>query len=97
MEEVSDHAVGFALAWTRGLVRFDREVRGGRWDPRTVRLRRLAALTCGIVGFGRIGRATARKLGAFGCRVLAHDPHLADGCEGVQSVISTPCSPRATS
>ncbi|CAN7567574.1 C-terminal binding protein [Variovorax sp. LjRoot290] len=86
VEEVSDHAVGFALAWTRGLVRFDREVRAGRWDPATARLRRLAALTCGIVGFGRIGRATARKLGAFGCRVLAHDPHLADGGEGVQSV-----------
>lgn len=86
VEEVSDHAVGFALAWTRGLVRFDREVRAGRWDPATARLRRLGALTCGIVGFGRIGRATARKLGAFGCRVLAHDPHLGDGGEGVQSV-----------
>ncbi|HSW20413.1 MAG TPA: C-terminal binding protein [Ramlibacter sp.] len=86
VEEVSDHAVGFALAWTRGLIRFDREVRAGRWDPATARLRRLAELTCGIVGFGRIGRATARKLGAFGCSVLAHDPHLANDCDGVQSV-----------
>lgn len=50
VEEVSDHAVGFALAWTRGIVGFGR--------------------------IGRIGRATARKLGAFGCRLLAHDPHL---------------------
>lgn len=86
VEEVSDHAVGFALAWTRGLVRFDREVRAGRWDPATARLRRLAELTCGIVGFGRIGRATARKLGAFGGRVLAHDPHLSADAEGAQSV-----------
>ncbi|KQU91549.1 phosphoglycerate dehydrogenase [Variovorax sp. Root318D1] len=86
VEEVSDHAVGFALAWTRGLVRFDREVRAGRWDPATARLRRLAELTCGIVGFGRIGRATARKLGAFGCRVLAHDPYLSADAEGAQSV-----------
>ncbi|BEP65161.1 C-terminal binding protein (plasmid) [Variovorax sp. V213] len=86
VEEVSDHAVGFALAWTRGLVRFDREVRAGRWDPATARLRRLAALTCGIVGFGRIGRATARKLGAFGCRVLAHDPHFSGEAEGARSV-----------
>jgi len=86
VEEVSDHAVGFVLAWTRGLVHFDREVRAGRWDPATARLRRLAELTCGIVGFGRIGRATARKLGAFGSRVLAHDPHFSGEAEGVQGV-----------
>ncbi|MFF5978872.1 C-terminal binding protein [Streptomyces olindensis] len=75
VEEVSDHAVGMVLAWTRGLAFFDREVRAGRWDPASARLRRLSTLTCGIVGFGRIGRATAAKLGAFGCRILAHDPH----------------------
>lgn len=83
LEEVSDHAVGLALAWTRGLVHFDREVRAGRWQPASARLRRLAALTCGIVGFGRIGRSTARKLQAFGTRVLAHDPLLSGEVDGV--------------
>jgi D-3-phosphoglycerate dehydrogenase len=29
IEEVSDHALGFALAWTRGIVAFDRAVRAG--------------------------------------------------------------------
>jgi D-3-phosphoglycerate dehydrogenase len=86
VEEVSDHAVGFALAWTRGLVHFDREVRAGRWVPASANLRRLAALTCGIVGFGRIGRATARKLAAFGCRLLAHDPYLSGEVAGVACV-----------
>ncbi len=86
VEEVSDHAVGFALAWTRGLAFFDREVRAGRWMPSDAKLRRLASLTCGIVGFGRIGRATARKLGAFGCRLLAHDPHLTGDIASVQGV-----------
>lgn len=85
VEEVSDHAVGFALAWTRGLALFDREVRAGRWSPASAKLRRLAALTCGIVGFGRIGRATARKLAAFGCRLLAHDPYPAAPAPGVES------------
>ncbi len=33
-------------------------------------MRRLATLTCGIIGFGRAGRATARKLAAFRCRIL---------------------------
>ncbi|MFG2129614.1 C-terminal binding protein [Streptomyces sp. NPDC048751] len=86
VEEVSDHAVGMVLAWTRGLAVFDRAVRAGRWDPASARLRRLSTLTCGIVGYGRIGRATARKLGAFGCRILAHDPHPPKDTPGVESV-----------
>jgi D-3-phosphoglycerate dehydrogenase len=86
VEEVSDHAVGFALAWTRGIVHFDREVRSGRWAPASAQLRRLAELTCGIVGFGRIGRATARKLAAFGCRLLAHDPYPSAPVPGVESI-----------
>lgn len=73
--EVSDHAVGLALAWTRGLVTADREVRGGSWNPAGARLRRLSSLTCGVVGYGRIGRATAAKLHALGARVVISDPH----------------------
>lgn len=77
--EVSDQAVGFALAWARGIVQFDREVRAGHWNPAGARLRRLAGMTCGIIGFGRIGRATAAKMAALGCRIVAHDPHARDG------------------
>ncbi|GGR37332.1 D-isomer specific 2-hydroxyacid dehydrogenase family protein [Streptomyces aurantiogriseus] len=86
VEEVSDHAVGMVLAWTRGLAVSDREVRAGRWNPAGARLRRLSTLTCGVVGYGRIGRATARKLGAFGCRILAHDPHPPKDTPGVEMV-----------
>ncbi|MFJ1967273.1 C-terminal binding protein [Streptomyces sp. NPDC087903] len=86
VEEVSDHAVGMVLAWTRGLAVSDREVRAGRWDPASARLRRLSTLTCGIVGYGRIGRATARKLDAFGCRILAHDPHPPKDAPGPEMV-----------
>ncbi|GAA3798997.1 C-terminal binding protein [Streptomyces phyllanthi] len=86
VEEVADHAVGMVLAWTRGLAAYDREVRAGRWDPAGARLRRLSTLTCGVVGYGRIGRATARRLGAFGCRILAHDPHPPKDTPGVEMV-----------
>lgn len=86
VEEVSDHAVGMVLAWTRGLAVSDREVRAGRWDPAGARLRRLSTLTCGVVGYGRIGRATVRKLGAFGCRILAHDPRPPKDAPGVEMV-----------
>ncbi|MGW2524800.1 C-terminal binding protein [Streptomyces sp. NPDC001617] len=86
VEEVSDHAVGMVLAWTRGLAVFDRDVRAGHWNPASARLRRLSTLTCGVVGYGRIGRATARKLGAFGCTILAHDPHPPKNAPGVELV-----------
>ncbi|HVY79408.1 MAG TPA: C-terminal binding protein [Steroidobacteraceae bacterium] len=71
-EEVSDHSVGMLLAFTRGLMHFDREIRAGRWEPSTARLRRMRTLTVGILGFGRIGRSTAQKLKGFGARVLAY-------------------------
>lgn len=74
VEEVSDHAIGLVLDWTRGIAGFDRAVRSGAWEPAAARLRRLATLTCGVVGYGRIGRATVRKLRAFGCRILVTDP-----------------------
>lgn len=75
VEEVSDHALGLVLAWTRGLVRADRDVRTGHWNPAGARLRRLSTLTCGVIGYGRIGRLTARKLLSLGVRVLASNPH----------------------
>jgi D-3-phosphoglycerate dehydrogenase / 2-oxoglutarate reductase len=87
VEEVSDHAVALLLAWTRGVVAADRQVRAGRWDPAAARLRRLSALTCGVIGYGRTGRRTAGKLAALGARVLAHTPHPPrEGTGGVRFV-----------
>ncbi|MFF3332759.1 C-terminal binding protein [Streptomyces sp. NPDC002888] len=74
VEEVSDHAVGLVLDWTRGITALDRQVRAGQWDPAGARLRRLSSKTVGIAGYGRIGRASARKFSALGCRVVVHDP-----------------------
>ena len=81
VEEVSDHAIALLLAWARGIVAFDREVKAGRWEPARARLVRVRNLVVGIVGYGRIGRMTARKLAGFGCRVLAADalPITGDG------------------
>ena len=78
VEEVSDHAVGLVLAWTRGLVAANREVRAGRWDPAGAQLRRLSNLTCGVIGYGRIGRRTAEKLRALGTKVVTSRPSPLD-------------------
>jgi len=87
VEEVSDHAVGMALAWTRGIVALDRQVRAGDWAPGQAQLRRLAQLTCGIVGYGRIGRRSAAKLRqGFGSRVLAYSRNPPAGDDSVEHV-----------
>ncbi len=83
VEEVSDHAVGMLLDWARGLTHFDREVKAGRWEPASARLRRVGDLTCGIIGLGRTGRRTAEKLRGLGVRLLGHArrPAALDGVE----------------
>jgi D-3-phosphoglycerate dehydrogenase / 2-oxoglutarate reductase len=84
LEEVSDHAVGMLLAWARGLTHFDREVKGGRWEPASARLRRVRDLTCGIIGLGRIGRRSAEKLRGFDLRLLGHARHPDAAVDGVE-------------
>ena len=50
-------------------------VRDGRWSERSrVQVGDLDGATIGIVGYGRIGRRVGELAGAFGMRVLAHDP-----------------------
>lgn len=74
--EVSDHAIALLLDWARGTVSFDRDVKAGNWNPAAARLRRVADLSVGIIGYGRIGRSTASRLRAFGCRILVHSRGL---------------------
>lgn len=88
VEEVSDHAVALSLAWLRGIVPLDRQVRAGRWDPAAAQLARVCTRTAGILGYGRIGRRTARKLGGLGMPVLALRPRSPDAAadDGVRLV-----------
>ena len=77
--EVSDHAIALLLAHYRGIARLDAFAKKNGWQTTTADLERISDLTVAIIGLGRIGRQTARKLTAFGCRILA----LARGTEDV--------------
>lgn len=81
VEEVSDHALALLVAIERRLIPLDRAVHDGQWlkDPRQIAsvrtgIRRFAGLTLGIVGFGRIGRALARKALPLYREILVADP-----------------------
>jgi phosphoglycerate dehydrogenase-like enzyme len=77
VDEVSTHAAALALALERGLIPQHLSLAGGRFDIYAGGMpRRVNRCTLGIVGFGRIGRAVARKLGVHYGRVLVFDPYI---------------------
>jgi len=69
-------AIGLAIALMRRIPEADAAVRSGSW-PATLG-HELYGKTMGIVGFGHVGRHVAKIADAFGMRVLACSPHLAD-------------------
>lgn len=77
-EEVSDHAAALLLASARRISYFDRWVRGGGWHGFKLDqpLRRVSCLTLGLVGWGRIAQAVARKMSGFQMRLLVADPYV---------------------
>ncbi len=77
IDEVSTHAIALLLAQARGIVPLVTSTRQGHWDPmRSGPVHRLREQTLGVVGFGRIGQATAEKGRGLGLRVLVYDPLL---------------------
>jgi len=72
-DEVADLALGLLLATVRQLPQVDRYLRAGRWlekpYPLTTSLR---TRKVGIVGLGRIGKAVAHRLEAFGLPIAYH-------------------------
>ncbi|MFL6824361.1 MAG: C-terminal binding protein [Xanthobacteraceae bacterium] len=90
MQEVSDHAMALLLALARKIPQSNALVQTGRWEMSPmVPIHRLSGRVLGLVGFGNIPRALAPKAKAFGLRVVAHDPYVAQpvlaaaGVEGV--------------
>lgn len=75
-QAVAEHTVALLLATLRGVPSGQARLRCGDWT--VTRGRQLRGARAGIVGFGRIGRATARCLRGLGCEVMVHDPHLED-------------------
>lgn len=81
-EAVSDHAIAMAMALERAIVRLDRAARAGVVDLAAIRpLHQIRGRTFGVIGMGRIGRATARKATALGYRVIGFDSAAAPGAQ----------------
>ena len=73
-EEVADTAVGLLLCTVREFPQSERFLRAGKWPQGHYPLTKstLRDRTVGMVGMGRIGKAIARRLEAFGVPVVYH-------------------------
>lgn len=83
-ESTADVALALLLATTRRVAEGDRFLRGNRWASEGMRPSLwegplLAAQTLGIIGYGKIGQAVARRAQSFGMRILYHRRQVDDG------------------
>lgn len=75
---VAEYVIAAALMLLRGAYRSTGDVAAGRWPREALSAgRELGGKTLGLLGFGGIGRLTARLASAFGTRVIAHDALMA--------------------
>lgn len=79
-EEVAVHSVTLVLASLRNLCLYDRSVREGKWNSRSMVCgrphHRLSTMTMGFMGFGRIGQKVAKMMAGFDVKFIAYDPYL---------------------
>jgi D-3-phosphoglycerate dehydrogenase len=79
IEEVADHAMTLLLSCFRQVIDQDKMVREGRWRegrPALLKIPRLMGQTLGLIAFGHVARAVAKRAKPFGLRVIAYDPFI---------------------
>ena len=79
-DSVAEHVVGMLLVLMNRLFIASNEVKNGIWKREENRGDELLGKTFGIIGYGNMGKATARRLSGFGVEVIFHDilPDLSD-------------------
>jgi glyoxylate reductase len=88
-DATADHAMALLLAAARRVAEGDRLVRAGGWravDPAFMLGTEVTGKTVGIVGFGRIGQAVARRALGFQLRVLYSSPRPVGDFRGAEHV-----------
>lgn len=72
-DSVAEHVVGMLLVLTNRLFIASQEVKNGIWKREENRGDELLGKTFGIIGYGNMGKATAKRLSGFGLKVIFHD------------------------
>ena len=72
-DSVAEHVVGMLLILMNRLFIASNEVKKGIWLREENRGDELLGKTVGLIGYGNMGKATAKRLSGFGCKVIFHD------------------------
>lgn len=72
-DSVAEHVVGMLLILMNRLFIASNEVKKGIWLREENRGDELLGKTVGLIGYGNMGKATAKRLSGFGCTVIFHD------------------------
>jgi len=83
MDAVGEHAIGGLLALFNHINKADQEVRRGVWKREENRGEELKGKTVGIIGYGNMGSAFAKKLLGFEVNILAYDKYKSHFGSGV--------------
>lgn len=76
---VADHTMALMLASVRKITQVAAHVKEGGWSfPGLAPIMELEGKVVGLVGFGNIARAVARRAQAFDMHVIAYDPYVQD-------------------
>lgn len=77
---VGEHALGMILSLFNNLKKADLEIRQGKWLREANRGLELEGKTVGIIGYGNMGKAFAKKLKGFDVEVICYDilPNVGD-------------------
>ena len=75
-DAVGDHTLAMLLGGLNNLYQAQTEVRNKIWLREENRGVELAGKTAAIIGYGNTGKAVAKRLVAFGVKVLAYDKYL---------------------
>jgi len=75
---VAEHTLACLLALAKDLLPLTASVAAGQWRGAATKVRDVAGLRLGLVGFGAIGQEVARLAAVFGLEVAAFDPAAPD-------------------
>jgi D-3-phosphoglycerate dehydrogenase len=71
-----EHAISLLMSLIRNVPQGDATMKAGKWEKKKLTGVELYGKTLGIIGLGKIGRAVAQRMQAFGMTIFGYDPYV---------------------
>ncbi|MDR3256650.1 MAG: phosphoglycerate dehydrogenase [Endomicrobium sp.] len=72
----AEHTIGLMLSLARNIPEAHKSLKNKKWDRKNFVGTELLGKTLGLIGLGRIGNEVAKRMLAFGMKVIAYDPFV---------------------